>query len=229
MEKTAEKTNKVKEEMFQEGLGLGHKAAKTHPRMKPYIDKVKDGVQLINLDKTIEKLDEALVFLKSAKKEGKEVLIVGTNPALRTIVKEAADDAGIFYVTERWIGGTLTNFKEIKRRIKYFNDLENKTKQEDFTKNYNKKERLVINKELERLKLKFGGIKKIEKSPEIIFIVDITKDEIALKEAIDTEKTIIAIVDTNSNPTDINYVIPANDDSVSSVKYILDKVVKSIK
>jgi small subunit ribosomal protein S2 len=210
-------------------LGFGHKAAKTHPRMKPYIDKVKDGVQLINLDKTIEKLDEALAFLKSAKKEGKEILIVGTNPALRSIVKEAAEEAGTLYVVERWIGGTLTNFKEIRKRIKYFNDLETKTKQEDFTKNYNKKERLMINKELERLKLKFGGIKKIERSPDIIFIVDTTKDEIALKEAFDSEKTVIALVDTNCNPVNINYPIPANDDSVSSVKYILDKVVKSIK
>jgi len=229
MEKTEEKTKNIKEEMLQVGLGFGHQASKTHPRMKPYIDKVKDGIQLINLDKTIEKLDQALSFLKEAKKEGKEILIVGTNPALRSLVKEAAIEVGTFYVTERWIGGTLTNFSEIKKRLKHFNDLEFKTKQEDFTKNYNKKERLVINKGLERLKLKFGGIKKMERTPDIIFIVNITKDELALKEAMDSNKTIIAIVDTNANPTNINYIIPANDDSVSSVKYILDKIVKIIK
>ena len=160
MTKTAEKTknnDKVIEEMIEAGLGFGHKTAKLHPKMKPYVSKVKDGVQLIDLDITLEKLEKALDFVKTAKKEDKTFLFVGTNPALRGVVKEFIEKTNSFYVTERWIGGALTNFSEIKKRLRYFNELEEKTNAADFAQKYNKKERLSIMKELEKLKLKFSS------------------------------------------------------------------------
>ncbi|MDD2909382.1 MAG: 30S ribosomal protein S2 [Candidatus Pacebacteria bacterium] len=231
MEKTEEKTtnNMVIEEMIQAGLGFGHQVSKLHPKMKPYVSKIKDGIELINLEITVQKLEEALNFVKEAKKEEKTFLFVSTNPSLRNIVKEAAEKTDSFYVVERWIGGLLTNFSEIKKRLKYFNELEAKVAQPDFAEKYVKKERLQISKNLERLKLKFGGVKKMEKIPDVIFIVDLEKDKLALKEAIDIKKTIIAITDTNVDPTKVNYMVPANDDALSSVKYILDKVTISMQ
>ncbi|MGI6341001.1 MAG: 30S ribosomal protein S2 [Minisyncoccales bacterium] len=231
MEKTEEKTtnNMVIEEMIQAGLGFGHQVSKLHPKMKPYVSKIKDGIELINLEITVQKLEEALNFVKEAKKEEKTFLFVSTNPSLRNIVKEAAEKTDSFYVVERWIGGLLTNFSEIKKRLKYFNELEAKVAQPDFAEKYVKKERLQISKNLERLKLKFGGVKKMEKIPDVIFIVDLEKDKLALKEAIDIKKTIIAITDTNVDPTKVNYMIPANDDALSSVEYILDKVTNSMQ
>lgn len=231
MEQTEEKTtnNMVIEEMIQAGLGFGHQVSKLHPKMKPYVSKIKDGIELINLEITVQKLEEALNFVKEAKKEEKTFLFVSTNPSLRNIVKEAAEKTDSFYVVERWIGGLLTNFSEIKKRLKYFNELEAKVAQPDFAEKYVKKERLQISKNLERLKLKFGGVKKMEKIPDVIFIVDLEKDKLALKEAIDIKKTIIAITDTNVDPTKVNYMVPANDDALSSVKYILDKVTISMQ
>ena len=158
---------------------------KTSSKMKPYVSKIKDGIELINLEITVQKLEEALNFVKEAKKEEKTFLFVSTNPSLRNIVKEAAEKTDSFYVVERWIGGLLTNFSEIKKRLKYFNELEAKVAQPDFAEKYVKKERLQISKNLERLKLKFGGVKKMEKIPDVIFIVDLEKDKLALKEAID--------------------------------------------
>lgn len=231
MEKTEEKTtnNMVIEEMIQAGLGFGHQVSKLHPKMKPYVSKIKDGIELINLEITAQKLEEVLNFVKEAKKEEKTFLFVSTNPSLRNIVKEAAEKTDSFYVVERWIGGLLTNFSEIKKRLKYFNELEAKVAQPDFAEKYVKKERLQISKNLERLKLKFGGVKKMEKIPDVVFIVDLEKDKLALKEAIDIKKTIIAITDTNVDPTKVNYMIPANDDALSSVEYILDKVTNSMQ
>lgn len=231
MEKTEEKTtnNTVINEMIDAGLGFGHRVSKLHPKMKPYVSKIKDGIQLIDLEVTAQKLEEALEFIKNAKKEDKTFLFISTNPALRHLVKDTAEKTDSFYVTERWIGGVLTNFSEIKKRLKYFNELEAKTASPDFSENYNKKERLQIAKELERLKLKFGGIKKMEKVPDAIFIIDLTKNDLALKEAKDIKKTVIAITDTNVDPTDVDYMIPANDDALSSVEYILKQVTNSMK
>jgi len=231
MEKITEKNtnNAVVEEMIEAGLGFGHQVSKLHPKMKPYVLKIKDGVQLLDLEITSQKLEEALNFVKEAKKEGKTFLFVSTNPALRSVVKRAAEKTNSFYVVERWIGGILTNFSEIKKRLKYFNELEEQVALPDFSEKYVKKERLQIIKTLERLKLKFGGVKKMEKVPDVIFIVDLDKDKLSFKEAVDVKKTIIAITDTNVNPSNVNYMIPANDDALSSVEYILNKITNSME
>lgn len=212
------------DDMIAAGLGYGHDKSKLNPKMKDYIAKQKDRVHIIDLDKTAEKLTEALDFLKELKSEGKSVAFVGTKVAVRDLVKDIALKCNSPYVTERWIGGVFTNFKEIRKRINYFKELEAKTKEIDFEKKYVKKERLTMLKELERLRLKFDGVKNMEELPKAVFIVDVTKDEIALKEARQCGIKIIALADTNINPNLIDYPIPGNDDAYTSIEYVLYKM-----
>jgi small subunit ribosomal protein S2 len=212
------------DEMIQAGLGYGHDKSKLNPKMKDYIAKQKDRVHIIDLDQTAEKLTEALDFVKELKSEGKSIAFVGTKVAIRDLVKEIAVKCNSPYVTERWIGGVFTNFKEIRKRINYFKDLEIKTKEIDFEKKYVKKERLTMLKELERLRLKFDGVKNMEELPKAVFIVDVMKDEIALKEARQCGIKVIALADTNVNPKLIDYPIPGNDDAYTSIEYVLYKI-----
>ena len=157
MEET--KTDKISkynisvDEMIEAGLGYGHDKSKLNPKMKDYVAKQKDRVSLINIDKTAEGLAEALDFIHQLKSEGKSIIFVGTKVATRDLVKEVAIKCGAYYVTERWIGGLFTNFKEIRKRINYYKELEQSTKEEDFEKKYVKKERLQMLKELERLRI----------------------------------------------------------------------------
>lgn len=212
------------DEMIQAGLGYGHDKSKLNPKMKDYIAKQKDRIHIIDLDKTAEKLTEALDFVKKIKSEGKSIAFVGTKVAVRDLVKEIAIKCNSPYVTERWIGGVFTNFKEIRKRINYFKDLEAKTKEIDFEKKYVKKERLTMLKELERLRLKFDGVKNMEQLPEAVFIVDVEKDVLALTEARQCGIKVIALADTNVNPKLINYPIPGNDDAYTSIEYVLYKI-----
>ncbi|MFZ2390479.1 MAG: 30S ribosomal protein S2 [Minisyncoccales bacterium] len=212
------------DDMITAGLGYGHDKSKLNPKMKDYIAKQKDRIHIIDLDKTAEKLTEALDFLKQLKSEGKTIAFVGTKVAVRDLVKEIAIKCNSPYVTERWIGGVFTNFKEIRKRINYFKELEAKTKEIDFEKKYVKKERLTMLKELERLRLKFDGVKNMEELPKAVFIVDVMKDEIALKEARQCGIKVIALADTNINPNLIDYPIPGNDDAYTSIEYILYKI-----
>ncbi|MFA5228668.1 MAG: 30S ribosomal protein S2 [Candidatus Paceibacterota bacterium] len=226
-ETTTDKISKYNisiDEMINAGLSYGHDKSKLNPKMKDYIAKQKDRIHLINLDKTAEKLAEALDFIKQLKSEGKSVILVGTKVATRDLVKSVAIKLNTHYVTERWIGGLFTNFKEIRKRINYFKDLEQSTKEADFEKKYVKKERLQMLKELERLRIKFEGVKNMEELPGAIFIVDVEEDEIALKEAIQSGVKVIALADTNIDPTKIDYPIPANDDAYTAIEYILYKI-----
>lgn len=212
------------DDMIQAGLGYGHDKSKLNPKMKDYIAKQKDRVHIIDLDQTAEKLTEALDFVKELKSEGKSIAFVGTKVAIRDLVKDIAIKCNSPYVTERWIGGVFTNFKEIRKRINYFKDLEAKTKEIDFEKKYVKKERLTMLKELERLRLKFDGVKNMEELPKAVFIVDVTKDTIALTEARQCGIKVIAFADTNVNPKLIDYPIPGNDDAYTSIEYVLYKI-----
>jgi len=217
------------EEMIKAGLGFGHKKSKLHPKMKDYVAKQKDKIYLIDLEKTAEKLGEALDFIKQVKQEGKTILFVGTKMAARDLVEETAKACNCPFVNERWIGGTFTNFKEIRKRINYFKDLESKTKDSDFEKNYVKKERLSIQKELERMNAKFRGIKEMEELPAAVFALSADQESIAIKEAKKIGIKIVAVVDTDTDPTGIDYPIPANDDAFSSIEYILNKVQEVLK
>lgn len=215
------------EEMAQAGLHFGHRASRSHPKMKPYIFGVRDTVYIIDMEKSAEKFEEALKFLKEFISEGKKLLLIGTKIQHRDLVLNLAKECGLPYVVERWIGGTFTNFPVISKRIKYYKELEEK-KQKGELEKYTKKERAKIDLELRNLEIKFGGIKEMEKLPEAIFVLDIKKDSLAVKEARMKGIKVIGIADTNVDPTLADYPIPANDDAISSVKYILEKVKDAI-
>lgn len=216
------------EEMAQAGLHFGHKSSKIHPKMKPYLYGVRNGVHIIDLEKTAEKFKEALNFMKEAVADGKIILIVGTKIQAKALVKQTAEECGLPYITERWLGGTLTNFETIKKRIDYFKDLERKKKDGEL-ENYTKKERIKFDEELKNLEIKFGGIKILDKIPDIVFVLDMQKDDLAIKEAKAKDVKVVALADTNVDPTLADYPIPANDDAMLSVKYILEKVKEVIK
>lgn len=235
MVKKEEKTKENKidvvlnlEEMAQAGLHFGHKTSKIHPKITPYLASPKNNIHLFNLEKTAEKLKESLNFIGELAAEGKILLLVGTKIQVKNLVKETAIECGLPYVSERWLGGTVTNFENIKKRIDYFKDLEKKKSSGELEK-YTKKERAGFDQELRRLEAKFGGIKEMTKLPDAIFVLDMKKDELVIKEAKTKGIKVIGIADTNVDPTLADYVIPANDDALSAVKYILDRVKEVIK
>ena len=211
------------EEMIEAGLHFGHRTSKVHPKMKPYLHSVKSTIHIIDIEKTVEKLEIALRFIQELISENKTLVLIGTKIQAKKIVKEIAEECGLFYVNERWVGGTFTNFEIIKKRMTYFKDLEKEKKEGELEK-YTKKEKAKINQELQGLEIKFGGIKGMEKLPDAIFVLDMRKDDLAIKEAQMKGIKIIGISDTNVDPTLVDYPIPANDDAISSLKYILEKV-----
>ncbi len=211
------------EEMVKAGVHLGHKKNKKHPKMEPYLYGLRNGVSIIDVEKTHEKLEEALGFIKDLISKDKVLMVVGTKVQLKDMVTEFAKEADIPYMTERWLGGTFTNFESIKKRVDHLKDLEKK-KEEGELEKYTKKERLNITREIESLKVKFEGLKPLSKLPDALLVMDIEKDGIAVKEASEKGVKVIAISDSNVNPEVANYPIPANDDAVSSVRYILEKI-----
>jgi len=213
------------EDLNTAGAFFGHRISRCHPKMKPFVLGIKgsDHINIIDLEKTKEYLIKALDYFVELTKEEETILFVGTKVAAKELVKEIANNVGQPYVNERWIGGTLTNFDIIKKRVEYLKDLEKKKETGELEK-YTKKERLEIDKTIERLKLKFEGIKTLEKKPDVLFIIDLRKDDLAVREAHATGLPIIALSDTNVDPTTVDYPIPANDDAKSSVRYILDKI-----
>jgi small subunit ribosomal protein S2 len=213
------------ERMFKVGLHFGHKRARKHPKMEPFIYGIRNNIDIIDLLKTKEYLKEALDYLKQKKKEGALILFVGTKISVRKLIKELAEEIKMPYVIERWLGGTLTNFEVMSGRIKYLKELEEKTKKGEFEK-FTKKERIRINQELARIERKIGGLRELSRLPDTLFIVDVKKEELAIREAKAKGISIVGICDTDGDPTSVDYPIPANDDSVPSLKYILEKVKK---
>lgn len=215
------------EDMAQAGLHFGHRTSRIDPKMKPYLYGVRNAVHIIDLEKTKEKFKETLKFIQELVSEGKTLLLVGTKIQVKNLVKEVAEDCGLPCVINRWLGGTFTNFETIKKRIEYFKELERKKREGQFEK-YTKKEQAKISQELKDLEIKFGGIKGLEKLPDAVFVLDMKADGLAVKEARGKGIKVIAVVDTNCDPTLADYFIPANDDAISSVKYILEKVKEAI-
>ena len=216
------------DEMLSSGLGVGHTVSRLHPKMKAYTSGIKNNTNIIDLEKTAKEFSKALKFISNLIADNKKIIFVGTKIQMKELVKRAAQDCDVPYVTERWLGGIFTNFETISKRVEYFKDMEKKKASGDFNK-YTKKERLKIDKELESLRVKFEGIKNMTKLPEAVFISDLKKDITCAKEAKRKGIFIIAIADTNIDPDFADYLIPANDDAISSVKYILDKVSETIK
>lgn len=210
-------------EMLKCGVHFGHSKSRKDPRMDKYIFGSKQGINIIDLQKTENKLKEAIDFVKKIRKNQKQILFVGTKKQTKSLVKDIANSVKMPYVEERWLGGTFTNFSVIRRRAQYLKDSQEKMKKGGFNK-YTKLEKLKKSEELEKLEKRMGGIKSMRELPGAVFIVDINADEIALKEAISASIPVIALVDTNVNPERVDYPIPANDDATSSVKLMLEYI-----
>jgi len=213
--------------MAEVGVNLGHKVSKLHPKMKQYISGIKNNVNIFDLEKTAKELEKALVFISKTVAEGKTIAFVGTKIQLKGIVQLAAEEAGIPYVTERWLGGTFTNFETIQKRVNYFKDLEKKKQTGELAK-YTKKEQLDFDKEIGRLKTKFEGVRNMSKLPDAVVIFGIDRDITCAREAKKKGIKIVALVDTNVNPDIVDYPIPANDDAISAVSYMLEKIKQCI-
>jgi small subunit ribosomal protein S2 len=215
------------DEMQDAGVNLGHKVSKLHPKMKQYISGIKNNTHTFDLDKTALELQKVLNYISKLISDGKQIVFVGTKIQLRGVIKSAADECGVPYVTERWLGGTFTNFETISKRVEYYKNLERQKLTGDLEK-YTKKERADFDKELSILKTKFEGIKNMSKLPDAVLIFGLEKDDTAAKEAKIKKIKIIGIADTNVNPDIADYIIPANDDAISSVRYIAEKVTEAI-
>ncbi len=216
------------DELFEAAVHCGHSVGKLHPQMKPYTHSIKNNVHLIDLEKTKESLKKALDFVKEvAAKKGK-ILFVGTKATAQAAIKKYAEEANMPYVVERWLGGTLTNFSTINSLVKKLKKMEEEKVKGEWEK-YTKRERLELDREIERLNLFVGGIKNLDKIPEAIYIVDLREERTAVREAKKAKIKSIGLVDVNCDPTEIDFPIPANDDAVKSVELITRLVAEAIK
>jgi len=215
------------ETMIKKGVHFGHQKSRRNPKMDEYIFGTRKGINLIDLQTTEEKLKEALEFIKKVRSEGKEILFVGTKKQIKEIVKEAAIFCNMPFVTERWLGGTFTNFKIIRGRGKYLKDLK-ETIDRGEAKKYTKFEQMKMQEELDKLEVKMGGIKDMKELPGAVFVTDIKENDLAIKEAKKSGVPVIALSDTNVDPTIVDYPIPANDDAISSVRLMLSYICKAI-
>lgn len=216
-------------ELLEAGAHFGHKTSRWHPKMAPYIHSKRQDTHIINLEKTVAGLEEALALTKKIAKDGKKILFVGTKKQLKAIVKEAAESVDMPYVTERWVGGTLTNVETVNRQIKKVKDLERRMKTGELEARYSKLEVQRFQEEIAVLNTRYGGIKDMTDQPAAVIVTDACEDKNAIKEAKTLHIPVIAICDTNVDPTDIDIVIPANDDSTKAEKLILDYFVEAIK
>ena len=214
-------------QLLEAGVHFGHQTRRWDPKMAEYIFQARNGIHIIDLQKTSKKLDEAYAFLKEQVEEGKTVLFVGTKKQAQECVKDAAIKCGMYYIDQRWLGGMLTNFETIRARVQRLKDLE--TMQEDGTFNVlPKKEVILLKKEMEKLEKNLGGIKEMDKIPGVIFLVDPKKEHIAVLEAKKLDIPVIGLVDTNCNPEEVDYAIPGNDDAIRAVKLITDVMANAI-
>jgi len=215
-------------ELIEAGAHFGHKTASWHPKMEQYIFGTRNGIHVFDADKTLKKLEEALFFMSRVLANEGKILFVGTKPAAKAIVREAAKELNMPYVVDRWLGGTMTNYKTISKRIHYLKELEEQQKTGQWDK-FTKKEQLMLRRKMEKLQAQLSGIRDLNKLPEAVFVSDIKVDNIAVREANITKIPVVAICDTNMNPTTIDYVIPANDDASSSLKLLIGTIVSNLK
>ncbi|PLR69775.1 MULTISPECIES: 30S ribosomal protein S2 [Bacillaceae] len=214
-------------QLLEAGVHFGHQTRRWNPKMKRYIFTERNGIYIIDLQKTVKKVEEAYQFTKELAANGGTILFVGTKKQAQDSVKEEAERSGMYFVNQRWLGGTLTNFETIQKRIKRLKDIERM--QEDGTfEVLPKKEVVQLNKELERLEKFLGGIKDMKGLPDALFIIDPRKERIAVAEARKLNIPIVGIVDTNCDPDEIDYVIPANDDAIRAVKLLTSKIADAI-
>ena len=216
-------------QLFEAGAHFGHQTSRWNPKMAKYIYGKKDGIHIINLDQTVVQLDRASDFLKEVAGRGRQVLFVGTRKQTKEIVKSAAESVGMPYVTERWLGGMLTNQHTIVSQIKKLKLLEKRMASGELANRYSKLEVQRIQEEIDTLNIRYGGIKEMRGKPGAMVVLDAVTDRNAITEAQKLRVPVVAVCDSNANPTGINYVIPANDDALAGLRLIIDQLAEAVK
>ncbi len=216
-------------DLLAAGAHFGHKTSRWHPKMAPYIHSKRNGSHIIDLTKTVEGLEEALAFISKTASEGKQVLFVATKRQAQDIVKAAAEDAKMPYVTERWLGGMLTNVGTIQGRVKHLQNLESKMESGELANKYSKLEVQRFQEEIDEMNRIYGGIKNMASRLGAVFIIDIVSDVNAVREATKLGLPIVALVDTNADPSLVDYPVPCNDDAIKTIQLVVDYVKQAIE
>ncbi|MEZ4553818.1 MAG: 30S ribosomal protein S2 [Dehalococcoidia bacterium] len=214
-------------QMLEAGVHFGHQTRRWNPHMRPYIFTERHGIHILDLAKTVPLLDQALQQVRAVSSSGQQVLFVGTKKQARETIRQEAERAGMPYINTRWLGGTLSNWATITRRIGYFKELEQRFATEEDS-HLTKKERLLLQKEYERLYRSFGGLRNMDRLPGMLFIIDPTMEEIAVLEARRMNIPIVAMCDTDANPDKVDFPIPANDDAIRSIQLITARIADAV-
>ena len=214
--------------LLEAGVHFGHKTSRWHPKMAPYIHSKRQDSHIIDLTKTVEALDAVLPEITKTVASGKQVLFVGTKKQIKQAAREVAESCDMPFVTERWIGGMLTNVATVSAQIKKLQDLERRMASGDLEKRYNKLEVQRFQEEIDELNLKYGGIKNLNGKPGLVIVLDTIADVNAVRESKNLNIPVIGVVDTNANPDHVDFVIPANDDAIKGVKLLLDYFVAAV-
>lgn len=216
-------------ELLKSGAHFGHKTSRWNPKMKSYIYTVRNDIHIMDLEKTRKALMKAGEFLQETAKAGGSILFVGTKRQARDLVKKYASESGQLFVNVRWLGGTFTNFKTISKTVKKLEKLQGLKTTGELETRYTKKERLLVEREIEKLEKLFEGIKEMRRLPQAIVITDVNYDDIALTEAIKMKVPVVALVDSNSNPAGVSYPVPCNDDATQAIDLVLQYFADNIK
>lgn len=216
------------QEMYDAGVHVGYTKTRRHPSTAPFIFQSRQKKDIINLEDTADQLNQALTFVAQLKAEGHQILFVGTKPEARRIVREQAELIDMPFVTERWLGGTLTNSKELRGRVERLIDLEQKSADGELVYQ-TKKEKLMLEREIERLERKFGGLKNMKKNPAALFVIDPKKEYIAVTEALQVNIPVIAISNTDCDISEITHPIVSNDTNLSAIRYMTQKIADTLK
>ena len=214
--------------LLESGAHFGHTTSRWHPKMAPYLHSKRAGNHIIDLTKTVEAVEKALPLITKTVSEGKKVLLVGTKRQAKAIVQQAAEDTGMPFVVNRWVGGMLTNTTTMNGRIKHLQDLENKMASGELANRYNKLEVQRFQEEIDEMNHLYGGIKDLQGKPGLVYVTDVVNDHLAVKEAKRLGVPVIGVVDSNSDPSVIDYPIPANDDALKAIQLLLEYVVAAI-
>ena len=226
---TSALTGLTLKDLFDAGLHFGHQTKRWNPKMKSYIFDKRNGIHIIDLTQTVALLDEAAAFLKKIVLDGKKVLFVATKKQAQELVKQCAEENGQFYVTERWLGGTLTNAKTIRGSVKRMRQIQALARQNNGELSKHKQEASMLRRELAKLEKNLTGIAEMSERPGAVFVIDVCREANAVKEAVRLGVPVVALVDTNADPEPIDYVIPGNDDSVKGIELVVKGMAKAIK
>ncbi len=221
-------SDQIVKKMFENAVHIGHRTQKWNPKMKKFIYTEKNAIHILDLEKTAAHLEKAKEYLKKLVSEGKKVLFVSTKPQSLGLIRDLATEAHMPFVVAKWIPGLLTNFSTIKMRIRYLADLKQQKETGEFSK-YTKKEAAKLNKVIDSLQASLGGVESVTDLPSAVFLVDTVRDNVVVKEARKLKIPIVALVDTNSDPDDADFPIPANDDALKSLTYLLSEVADAVR